>query len=176
MRRGLLLFFVFAVTLGVACESSPSGDGGPGPQGIHPQPQPNGREAKFTSPCTATSCGDAPGSIESPRCKPLPSQCGWTDETSVSYRPCADSQCGVAPGPEVCPAGTTFKGNTCGSENEAACVWSTACAPPRSTTPCADPDGCGPMPAIGVICTDGGVGDLACMQFESRCNWQRTCD
>lgn len=174
MRRGLLLFFLGSVGLAVACESS--SETGTGPQGIHPQPQPNRREAAFTAPCTAERCGEAPSSISSPRCKPLPAECGWTENGSVSYRPCADSECGTAPGPEVCPEGTTFKGNTCGSENEAACVWSTACAPPRSSIKCADPEGCGEMPNIGVICSDGGTGGLECMQFDTRCDWQRTCE
>lgn len=179
MRRGLLLFFLSALSLAGACESSSepgSGAERPGGQGIHPQPQPNRRETRFTSPCTAAKCGEAPGALESPRCKPLDAECGWTDDTSVSYRPCPDTECGPAPGPEVCPAGTTFKGNACGSENEGACAWSTSCAPPPSTTPCPDPEGCGPRLNIGVICKDGGAGELACMQFDTRCNWQRTCD
>ncbi len=174
MRRGFLLFIVGSLGLAVACESGT--ENGPGPQNIHPQPQPNRREAVFTAPCTADRCGDAPASVSSPRCKPLPSECGWSDGTSVSYSQCAEAECGPAPGPEVCPEGTTFKTNTCGSENDAPCAWSTACAPPPSTTPCPDPEGCGPMPGIGVICKDGGTGGLECMQFEARCNWQRTCD
>lgn len=175
MRRGVLLCILGSLGLAIACESST--ETGPGPQGIHPQPQPNRRAASFTSPCTARRCGDAPTSISSPRCKPSSDEsCGWTDDTSVSYRQCPDIQCGAAPGPEVCPEGTTFKGSTCGSENEAACAWTTACAPPPSTTPCAEPEGCGEMPAIGIICKDGGVGGLDCMQFEGRCEWQRTCE
>ena len=174
MRRGLPLFFLGSLGLALACESST--ETGPGPQGIHPQPQPNRREATFTAPCTPERCGDAPSAIARPRCKPLPSECGWSDGTSVSYRPCAASECGAEPGPDVCPDGTTFKGNTCGSENDAACAWTTACAPPPSTTPCADPEGCGPKPEIGVVCSDGGIGDLACMQLQSSCGWQRTCD
>lgn len=94
----------------------------------------------------------------------------------MSYRPCAESECGAAPGAEVCPSGTTFRGNSCGSENEAVCAWSSACTPPRSTVPCPDTDGCGPQPEIGVICQDGGIGGLACMQGASRCGWERTCD
>ncbi|AKV00002.1 hypothetical protein AKJ09_06665 [Labilithrix luteola] len=176
MRRGLLCFLLGALGIGalaIACESS---DPGLGTQGIHPQPQPNRRPVSFTAPCTATSCGDAPSSLATPRCKPLPNDCSWTDDTSVSYRPCDAGECGPAPGAEVCPANTTFKGNACGSENEGACLWSTACMPPRSTTPCPTTEGCGPQPAIGVICTDGGSGGLECMQLESGCSWQRTCD
>ena len=174
MRRGILLFFVGSLGLAVSCESRE--DTGPGPQNIHPQPQPNRSPVSFTAPCTAERCGDVPGSISSPRCKPLPAECGWTDDTSVSYRQCPESECGAAPGPEVCPEGTTFKGNACGSENEAACAWTTACAPPRSTTACPDANGCGEMPLIGVICEDGGTGGLECMQFDGYCSWQRTCE
>ncbi|MBX3222021.1 MAG: hypothetical protein KF795_16000 [Labilithrix sp.] len=176
MRRALFLFVLSAVGLALACESSSETNPEPDGDGIHPQPQPNRRAATFTAPCTATGCGEAPESLTSPKCKPLPAECGWTDEGSVSFRPCDESECGVAPGSEVCPEGTLFRGNTCGSENEAACAWNTACAPPRSTTPCADPAGCGPMPAIGVICEDGGNGELACMKLDTRCDWQRTCD
>ncbi|MBX3263959.1 MAG: hypothetical protein KIS78_29120 [Labilithrix sp.] len=174
MRRGLFLFLLSAVGLASACESTSKTN--PGPQGIHPQPQPNRRPVTFTAPCTATACGEAPEAIASPSCKPLPADCGWTDNSSVSFRQCADSECGVAPTSEVCPSGTLFRGNTCGSENEAPCAWNTACVPPPSTTPCPAPEGCGPKPEIGVICQDGGIGGLECMQFDSRCDWQRTCD
>lgn len=174
MRRERLLLLLPALAIAWACESSSGPD--VAPDSIHPQPQPNRTEVKLTAPCTAAKCGDAPATLASPRCKPQPSECAWTDDTSVSYRPCAESECGVAPGPDVCPSGTTFKGNACGSENESACTWSTACAPPPSTTPCASPEGCGPQPAIGVICKDGDAGALACMEFGSSCNWQRTCD
>jgi len=157
-----------------ACGSSLP-DGGPA-QSIHPQPQPNDGGVRITAPCTATACGAAPSNLGSPRCKPEAAGCGWSDDTAVSFRQCAESECGAAPGADVCPAGTTFRGNTCGSENESVCTWSTACAPPPSTVPCRDAEGCGGKPELGVICSDGSAGDLVCMQFASRCAWQRTCE
>lgn len=151
-------------------------EGGGSLQTIHPQPQPNSEGVSFIAPCTASSCGPAPASLASPRCKAEANACAWSDDTSVSYRSCADSECGTAPDPSVCPSGTTFRGNACGSENEAACAWRTTCAPPRSTVPCSDPEGCGGKPELGVICSDGSTGDLACMTVNARCAWQRTCD
>jgi hypothetical protein len=174
MRKASLLVFVVLTALGAACESS-SPNGGSF-QSIHPQPQPNAGSMKFTAPCTAATCGSAPETLASPHCKPEASGCGWSEDTPVSYRPCAESECGQAPSADTCPSGTTFKGNTCGSENDAACTWSSVCLPPRSTIACADVDGCGPKPEIAVVCQDGGTGDLACMQVASRCAWQRTCD
>jgi hypothetical protein len=175
MRRWLLVPFVSALGLVGACESSSAPDQGPGAEGIHPQPQPNRKEATFTAPCTATSCGITPGELAKPVCKPASSQCTWSESEVTSYRPCAESECGVTPGTDVCAPGTEFKTNMCGSENEGACLWRTVCAPPPSTTPCSAPDGCGEMPLIGVLCQDGGTGELACMQFASECRWQATC-
>ncbi len=184
MRLGnLILLGVF--TLVVACSASstetepgadPNNPGDNPPTGIHPQPQPNKTETTFTAPCNAQTCGDVPSGLKKPRCKPQPVDCGWSEDTSVSYAPCEESKCGTAPGPETCPTGTTFKGNSCGSENDAACAWSTVCAPPPSTTPCKDSEGCGPKPEIGVVCKDGTTGDLACMQFDDGCKYQRTCE
>ena len=179
MRRGILFLFLCTVSLAGACESSSDpepGAGEPGGANLHPQPQPNRRETKFTAPCTSATCGDVPEALESPRCKQTDAQCAWTDDTSVSYQSCPDSECGPAPGPEVCPSGFTFKGTSCGRENKGACAWSSGCEPPRSTVSCPDREGCGPKPELGVICHDGGVGDLECMQFDARCSWQRTCD
>ena len=158
----------------VACSESGSD---PGPlEGIHPQPQPNNGDQKFTAPCSAASCGAPPSSLTSPRCKPVEMGCGWAEDSSVSYRQCADEDCGIRPTADVCAEGTTFRGAACGSENEAVCSWSTVCAPPPSTTPCATADGCGGKPMLGVICKDGSTGDLECMQFAVRCSWQRTCE
>jgi hypothetical protein len=64
----------------------------------------------------------------------------------------------------------------CGSQNDAACTWTTVCVPPRATTPCPDQNGCGPEPALGVICSDGSTGGLACVTDGQKCSWQRTCD
>jgi hypothetical protein len=143
-----------------------------------PQPAPGGTasQALYTAPCTSSVCGSQPSGME--KCVPNKDSCEWHDvdpDGTVSYRPCASSECGKEPGAEVCPPGTTFKGNQCGSENEAACRWTTTCAPPRSTKPCAT-DACGPMPEIGVICKDGSTGALACMDQNGKCGWERTCD
>src|SRR5688500_8559125 len=131
MRRGALLVIVSYLAVAAACETSPST---PGPDAIHPQPQPNGRDVKVTSPCTAATCGAIPNELEKPHCKPEPSGCAWSEDAPVSYRACADSECGFAPGAEVCPPATTFKGAACGSENDGHCTWRAACAPPPSTT------------------------------------------
>jgi len=171
MRRLLCLPLVLAVA--AACESSSPEQG---PQNIHPQPQPNDGRVRISAPCTAAECGDAPALLASPHCKPEGPSCNWSDDTSASYRQCADEECGVAPSPKICPIGTNFRGNTCGSEDGAPCRWTTHCAPPPSTTPCPTADGCGPKPEIGVVCSDGGIGELVCMEFPSRCAWQRTCD
>lgn len=176
VMRGVLLTFAlsFGSLLLVQCGA---GSSEVPPQSIHPQPQPNNRQVTFTAPCSAAQCGDAPGTIASPRCKQEPSGCLWSDSTSVSFRQCAETECGAAPNASVCAPGTIFRGSTCGSENERACAWHTACAPPPSTTPCAKGDGeCGPMPLLGVVCDDGGTGGLVCMQFERGCNWQASCD
>jgi hypothetical protein len=175
MRLGGILLLGGLTLLVAACENTTSPTS-PGPSGIHPQPQPNRTEATFTAPCNASKCGDAPSSLKKPRCKPAPTDCGWSEDTSVSYRGCEEKACGTPPGPETCPSGTTFKGNSCGAENEGPCAWNTVCAPPPSTTPCPNAEGCGGKPEIGVICKDGSTGDLACMQFDSECRWQRTCE
>jgi hypothetical protein len=171
MRRFLCLALMLAVA--AACESSSSE---PSPQNIHPQPQPNDGSVRISAPCSASECGEAPSSLANPHCKPKGAGCSWSDDTSVSYRQCADAECGVAPSPNICPIGTTFRGNSCGSEDEEPCRWTTHCSPPPSTAPCPNADGCGPKPALAVICSDGGIGDLVCMEFQSRCAWQRTCD
>ena len=137
----------------------------------------------FTAPCNASACGDVPASSASstPACQPSDGGCAWSDpgaDGTVSYRTCDDSQCGPAPNPSVCPAGTTFTGAQCGSENEQACAWRSTCVPPRSTKGCPTVDGCGPAkPEIGVVCKDGSAGDLACMLLATgKCGWQPTCE
>ncbi len=135
----------------------------------------------FVAPCTAAACGEVPPSskAETPACAPSSGSCGWSDpdpSASVSYRECAASECGPPPDASVCPSGTTFKGAACGSENEGACIWRSACAPPRSTTPCPDPNGCGPVPGLGVICKDGSTGHLECMQRGAKCEFQPSCE
>jgi hypothetical protein len=152
---------------------------------VSPQPQPNKREElTFSAPCAPAACGDAPSSAKRPHCRvggggDAGSTCAWRDDSegTVSYSQCPTTLCGAEPTASVCPAGTTFKGNQCGSENDSACTWTTTCAPPRSTTPCPTPNGCGDAkPEIGVVCKDGSAGDLACMQVGAACGWERTCD
>ncbi len=173
MRWFVGVALAFSIALAAGCEASSPGTG---PKGIHPQPQPN---TKFTSPCNAEACGSAPGSLVSPHCKPAGSgSCGWSeDDGSVSYRECPDADCGPKPDETICPPGTTYKGSQCGSENAEICRWSSACMLPPSTTPCPEPNGCGGRPELAVICQDGGVGDLLCMQLASgSCGWQRSCE
>ncbi len=141
------------------------------------------REAlDFVEPCTASTCGEVPPSTTSsrPQCRASTSSCAWSDPPSpddnVSYRACEESECGPKPDASVCPSGTTYKGSACGSENEGPCTWRTTCAPPPSTTPCPDADGCGPKPELAVICDDGSVGDLVCMKLGAKCGWQRSCE
>ncbi|MBX3263958.1 MAG: hypothetical protein KIS78_29125 [Labilithrix sp.] len=169
-----------------ACSSttpapSPNTGGNGGGEGNGDGTQTTRSGLTFVAPCTATVCGEIPPSSKAskPECREASGACGWTDPStdgSVSYRQCEETECGAKPDESVCPSGTTFKGAACGSENDGACLWRSACVPPRSTTPCPDPDGCGPMPEIGVICTDGSNGALECMQRGDKCEFQRTCD
>lgn len=174
MTSRFLRLSCFGASLILACGAG--SDGSDSLDSIHPQPQPNNGDISFIAPCSAESCGPAPDTLANPRCKPEASQCGWSDDTAVSYRPCPDAECGAAPSADVCPSDTTFGGNACGSENETTCLWRTTCVPPKSTTPCSNEDGCGPKPEIGVMCKDGSAGDLVCMEKGASCDWQRTCD
>jgi hypothetical protein len=165
------------MTVIAACSTAASPDGGPDP--ISPQPQPSRGPFQITSPCTASLCGEIPASLQSPRCRgETEASCGWSDDAAVSYRVCEASECpATEPTESVCPEGTTFRGNTCGSENDAPCAWTTACVAPRSTTPCpGGADACGPMPEIGVICSDGSTGNLVCVETSSGCTYQPDCD
>jgi hypothetical protein len=177
-----LLGALVAIAFGslVACSNSESST----PPPADPSNTDTGttREAlEFIAPCTAAACGEVPASTKStkPACTSSAGACEWSDTSpdgTVSYRACAESECGAKPDASVCPSGTTYKGSNCGSENEGPCVWRSACTPPPSTTPCPDADGCGPMPAIGVICKDGSNGSLACMKQGNKCGWERTCE
>lgn len=133
--------------------------------------------------CSFEACGGVPSSLESVSqvsCSTSTGACTWSssaDNGSVSYRPCADSECPSRPSIQ-CPAGTSQASQTCGSENDAACAWTTACVPPRVTTPCPDSHGCDGLPtiAIGVICSDGSTGGFACVTEGQSCRWERNCD
>ncbi len=180
-HSSFLAFLNVALVL-VACSSSSTTPNEPNaPSNTDDETATTRTGLSFIAPCTAAACGEIPSSskAEKPQCTPSAGACGWSDPDpngSVSYRECPASECGPEPDASVCPAGTSFKGAACGSENEGACVWRSACTPPPSTTPCPDPDGCGEMPAIGVICKDGSNGTLECMQFGSKCEWQRSCE
>jgi hypothetical protein len=134
--------------------------------------------------CSFEGCGAVPSSLAATakvECGASTSgACAWSDDTanaSVSYRPCADSECPPKPAVD-CPADTVQANQTCGSENQGACVWKTACVPPRITTACPRADGCSgtPVPAIGIICKDGNVGGMACVTDGASCFLERDCD
>ena len=177
MRSGRL--FASLLLLAVACGNSGSID--ESPDGIHPQPQPTNGNIKIDAPCNTTTCGPAPSSFQYPKCRPQSGACTWIDQVAVSYQACEPVECGPAPTTNVCPTGTSFASNTCGSENDDSCRWTTACAPPRSTTPCPDPNGPNGCPSevesIGVICKDGSNGALACYLLASgKCGYQPNCE
>jgi len=127
------------------------------------------------------SCGSVPSNLASTpsvTCSgPSKDACAWSDsaDDTVSYRPCAASECPAAPQID-CPAGTARSSQQCGSTNDGACTWTTVCTPPRSTTPCPDSNGCGAEQAVGVICKDGTNGAFACVTDGTKCSWQPTCD
>jgi hypothetical protein len=131
--------------------------------------------------CAFTACGSLPSNLSSTpsvKCAGASSDsCTWSasDDSTVSYRPCAASECPTAPAID-CPTGTVHSSQQCGSENDAACAWTTVCTPPRDTTPCPDANGCGAQPELGVICSDGSTGALACVTNGQTCSWQRNCD
>ena len=182
------LLFSFAV---VACSSTTTStkDDAQNPQNppSSTTPTQTTRTAlSFDGPCSTSACGEVPSSNTSstPLCSPAAdtaNSCTWTDPDpngTVSYRQCADSECPTtAPDASVCPVGLEFKGSTCGSENDGACIWRAACVAPLSTTPCPNPSGCGDAkPELGVICKDGSTGDLLCRQTGATCSWQRSCE
>jgi hypothetical protein len=180
------IFFSFAaVSLAIACGGASSEPGAPEEPTPAPTPAARRDALSFVSPCTASECGEVPSSFDeetTASCAPSGAECAWSapggDDTSVSYRSCEPSECAAAePTADVCPEGLTFGGNTCGSENDAACAWTTACVAPRSTTPCPQgADACGPVPEIGVICADGSTGSLVCVLAGDRCEHQPSCD
>jgi hypothetical protein len=132
--------------------------------------------------CSFAACGSMPSSLSgtpSVKCSgESAGSCAWSArgaDSSVSYRPCSESECPAAPAID-CPAGTVHSSQQCGSENDAACAWTTICSPPRSTTACPRQDGCGPQLELGVICNDGSNGALVCVTDGQACSWQRNCD
>jgi hypothetical protein len=163
--------------------SAPSSNDGQDDRDAPPSGQTGQVSLGFTAPCDAQACGEVPPSSRSdrPSCSPSSAgTCGWSDpdpDGSVSFRECAASECAPKPEIDVCPTGTLLRGATCGSENSGPCIWRSTCTPPRSTTPCPDPNGCGEgVPALAVMCKDGSVGGLACMQQGKTCKFEPTCD
>jgi hypothetical protein len=179
MYARLSLASICFIGLALGCTSSTdiSGDHGRAGQAL-----------EYVQSCTPAECdelavpqiGCASGSDPTLTCAPgddgtchVTPTCDGDGDGTVSYAPCEPVECG--PIPQIgCPPDYTLV-ESCGSENDAACKWTITCTPPPSTTPCATPDGCGPMPAIGVVCDDGSSGTLACMQTESECSWQPQC-
>jgi len=133
--------------------------------------------------CSFEACGTMPSSLASApkvECGASSSAaCAWADDSgsSVSYRQCAETECPPKPAVE-CPADTVQAAQSCGSENEGPCAWTTVCVPPRVTTPCPQADGCSgqPVSTIGIICKDGSVGGMACVSDGARCFLERDCD
>ena len=169
-----------------ACSSSSGGGSGNGDDVGHSE-----HRLAYVEPCTPADCdglpvpeiGCADSSTPTLSCEPtgngtchiVPKCDGGADDPDepVSYESCEESECG--PIPQIgCPDGDTLA-QSCGSENDGPCLWTITCIPPPSTTPCQTPDGCGPMPEIGVICDDGSSGSLACMQTGSDCSWEPQC-
>jgi hypothetical protein len=133
--------------------------------------------------CVFEACSSLPSSLSSEPVVECSSsggaECSWAagdPDGTVSYRPCAESECPERPAVE-CP-GDAVKSQACGSENEAGCAWTTTCVPPRETTPCPAPSGCDdqPVQAIGIICEDGSNGSFVCVTDDTRCYWERSCD
>jgi hypothetical protein len=133
--------------------------------------------------CVFSGCGSLPSNLSSApsvTCSGASADaCAWSadsgDDSAVSYRWCTASECPPAPAID-CPTGTVRSTQQCGSENDAACTWTTVCTPPRSTTPCADQNGCGVELERGVVCSDGTSGALVCVTDGSQCSWQPNCD
>ena len=136
-----------------------------------------------TSECSFESCGSVPSNLSTEpkvKCSAKESDCSWADlgsddNGSVSYRPCANSECPAKPAVN-CPSDTVQSAQQCGSENNAACSWTTTCVPPRVKTPCANPDSCGPVPELAVQCSDGTYSGLVCVTDGKTCFLERGCD
>ncbi len=186
--KSLHLAFVFAATLvGCASASTPSNPGSKDPTPSDPSKNPPTvrTSLSYDGACSASTCGEVPPSntAAAPVCTPIPATgaCDWADTSSsaaTSYRPCSDAECPTTiPGKSVCPADLEFKGANCGSENDGACIWRAACAPPKSTTPCPDANGCGDaVPAIAALCDDGTSAGLACFLLPNgTCTLQADC-
>lgn len=169
--------FVFGSILLTACGASEEAKSPSDRASTHQTLSVNGE-------CSFEGCGAVPPSLAAtPKvdCGASSSGvCAWSEKTasdSVSYRQCADAECPPKPAVD-CPTDTVQSVQSCGSENQGACVWTTTCVPPRVTTPCPQVDGCSGQPVltIGIICKDGSVGGMACVSDGARCFLERDCD
>ncbi len=174
MKNIVTTISLIAAFLALACSSSNTDTGAAAPTTTK-------QTLNAIGSCAFTACGSLPSSLASKAtvtCSGASADsCAWSadDNGAVSYRQCADSEC--SPAPEIdCPAGTVRSSQQCGSENNGACLWTTVCTPPRSSTPCPDVNGCGPQSALGVICSDGKTGDQVCVSDGTKCQWQPSCD
>jgi len=171
--KNIIIGFCFSASLlALACGSADQ------PTGAK-SPSTTSQTLSTVGACTFEACGSVPSNLASTpsvKCSGTSGDnCDWEASGSVSYRPCAASECPAAPAVD-CPAGTVRSTQQCGSENDAACAWTTTCVPPRDTTPCPNPDGCGPQTELGVICQDGSTGEQVCVTNGQSCSWQRSCD
>jgi len=173
--KNIVLALGLSVSFGLfACGSSDQNAGAKSPSATH-------QTLSAVGDCGFSACGSLPSNLTSApsvTCSSAASDsCAWSaaDDTTVSYRSCAASECPPAPAID-CPSGTVRSTQQCGSQNDAACTWTTVCTPPRDTTPCPDQNSCGPEQDIGVICSDGSTGGLVCVTDGQKCSWQRNCD
>lgn len=134
--------------------------------------------------CRFEACGSLPSSLSTApkvECAASSSEaCAWAEDpasATVSFRQCAEAECPAKPAVD-CPADTVQSTQYCGSENDAACAWTTVCVPPRITTPCPQADGCSDQPVslVGIICKDGSTGGMACVTDGTKCFMERDCD
>lgn len=173
MKNSMFVWSLLASLLPLACGASDQGSGAQTPK--------TSQTLSAVGDCAFAACGSLPSNLSStPRVtcsSPSGTECAWSASSSdtTSYRQCAASEC---PSPPVidCPSGTLRSTQQCGSTNGAACAWVTVCTPPRSTTPCPDADGCGPMQDIAVICSDNTTGTFVCVTDGAKCSWQNSCD
>jgi hypothetical protein len=175
MKSIVIALSFSAALLSIACGSADQSAGANTPSHTH-------QTLSAVGGCEFAACGSLPSTLASApsvECSNETSDsCAWSasgDSGSTSYRYCSANECPTAPALD-CPTGTVHSSQQCGSEDGAACAWTTVCTPPRDTTPCPDSDSCGPQPAIGVICKDGSNGALVCVTNGQSCSWQRNCD
>ena len=138
----------------------------------------------FEGDCTQAACSSPPSNLATASALVCTggsaSECQWATsdgDATVSYRQCAAAECPAKPD-IACPTGTSLASQTCGSENDAPCAWTSSCVPPRDTTPCPQATGCDgqPMIEIGIICKDGSSGAFVCVTDGKQCHLERNCD